>query len=248
MIPYHSIITPPPHERKKTIEDVPEHLLTEWSFKLFALMNLAWDYVDTICDLCISMRLSPTKPLVRKVRELKREYDRFRWQVVDRRMEENETSHGLRFEECFKDDFKRLVNGLEVEVNKLDLTPSHKSLVIAVQQALTLMDAVKIYARWCDSQIASMGIWVCDCCMVQTEFMKLCLIMPEFAGDCYQPDITARKTTAAILVNRLKSVSLIQLLNENEYTIPEQWNNPTLHPSKSSSLSLSHTSSKPASA
>lgn len=220
MIPYHSILTPPPSVRKKTIEDVPEHLLTEWSFKLFALMNLAWDYVDTVCDLCISMRLTPTKPLVRTVRQLKREYDRFRWAVMDQRMEDNETDHGLRFEDCFREDFSRLTNGIEVEVNKLDLTPPYKSLVIAVQQALTLMDAVKIYARWCDSQIAAMGIWVCDCCMVQTEFMKLYDLVPQFAGDCYQPDISARKTTAAILVNRLKEVPLHRLLNENEYTIP----------------------------
>lgn len=219
MKPYHSIITPPPAERKKGIEDVPDKLLTEWSFKLFALINLAWDYIDTVCDLCIGMRLEPTKPLVRQIRNLKREYDRFRWRVMDGRMERNETDHGLRFEECFKDDFKRLTNGIEVDVNKLDLTSEHRSLVIAVQQALTLMDAVKAYARWCDKKISSFGVWVCDCCMVQTEFMKLYPLVPQFAGDCYQPNIEARKTTASILVNRLKEISLHKLLNENEYKI-----------------------------
>lgn len=218
MIPYHSINIPPPPVRK-TIEDVPEHLLTEWSFKLFALMNLAWDYIDTICDLCIGMRLAPTKPLVRQVRALKRDYDRFRWKVVDKRMESNETDHGLRFEETFGADFRRLTNGIEMEVNKLDLTPEHRSLVIAVQQALTLMDAVKIYARWCDKEIARHGVWVCDYCMVQTEFLKLFGIIPEFAGDCYRPDIEARRTTSKILANRLREIPLHLLLNENEYTI-----------------------------
>lgn len=179
-------------------------------------MNLTWDYVDTICDLCIGMRLEPTKRLVRQIRGLKREYDHFRWCCIDRDMENSETDHGLRIEDSFRDDFGKLLNGIEIEVNKLDLIKSHKSLVIAVQQALTLMDAVKIYARWCDSQIASYDVWVCDCCMVQTEFLKLYPIIPEFAGDCYQPDIEARRLTAGILANRLRSIRLEDILSEKE--------------------------------
>ena len=216
---YHGITAPPPPRRKNGIEAVPDNLLTEWSFKLFALMNLTWDYVDTICDLCISMKLQPTKPLVRTIRALRREYDRFRQRSVDSETERNETDHGLRFEERFGEDFRRLTNGIEIEVNKLDLTHDHRLLVIAVQQALTLMDAVKIYARWCDREIAGFGVWVCDCCMVQTEFLKLYPLIPQFAGDCYQPGINARKLTASILVNRLKEMPLYELLNEEEYTL-----------------------------
>lgn len=221
MRPYHTILTPPspPRRRKKSIEDVPDELLTEWSYKLFALMNLTWDYVETICNLCIGMRLQPTKPLVREVRALKREYDRFRWRSVDSHMESCETDHALRFEDRFRDDFSRLLNGIDLEVAKLDLTHDHRLLVIAVQQALTLMDAVKIYARWCDREIAGFGVWVCDCCMVQTEFLKLYPLIPQFAGDCYQPGINARKLTASILVNRLKEMPLYELLNEEEYTL-----------------------------
>ena len=216
MKPYHSILSYPSRKTKKGIEAVPEELLTEWSYKLFALMNLTWDYVDTICDLCIGMRLEPTKRLVRQISGLKREYDRFRWRCIDRDMENSETDHGLRIEDSFRDDFGKLLNGIEIEVNKLDLIKSHKSLVIAVQQALTLMDAVKIYARWCDSQIASYDVWVCDCCVVQTEFLKLYPIIPEFAGDCYQPDIEARRLTAGILANRLRSIRLEEILSEKE--------------------------------
>lgn len=183
-------------------------------------MNLSWDYVDTICDVCISLRIQETKPLVRQIRTLKREYDHFRASSMRSDMERNETEHGLRFEEIFIDDFNRMTNGIELEVNKLGLTPDHRMLVVAVQQALTLMDAVKIYARWCDRQIASLGIWVCDCCMVQTEFMKLYDLVPQFAGDCYQPNIEARKLTAGILVNRLKKIDIHELLNEHEVIKP----------------------------
>ncbi len=217
---YHTISTPPQCNPDKTIWDVPSELLVEWSFKLFALMNLAWDYIDTICDACISLRIQETKPLVRQIRTLKREYDQFRAPATRPVMEHNETQHGLRMEQLFRDDLRKLMSGIKLEVNKLDLTPDHRLLVISVQQALTLMDAVKTYARWCDSQIHDMGIWTCDCCMVQTAFLKLYDIVPQFAGDCYQPDINARKLTAGILANRMKTLGLEQLLGEDEILRP----------------------------
>lgn len=206
----HTFLTTPPLRKNKTIEDVPDYLLIEWASKLFSLMNLTWGYVETICDLCIQMKLEPTKKLVRVVRNLKRDYDIFRSQASSSELEQDETMRGEMFEESFADDFNKLFTGLEHEVNKLDRTPEHKSLVIAVQQTLTLMDAVKQYARWCDKQISMHGVWVCDCCMVQTEFLKLYPIIPQFAGDCYQPDLPARKITVGILVNRLHQCQIVK--------------------------------------
>lgn len=217
---YHTVSTPPPKKPDKTIMDIPGDLLVEWSFKLFALMNLAWDYVDTVCDACISLRIQETKPLVREIRNLKREYDQFRAPATRPVMEHNETQHGLRMEQLFRDDLRKLMSGIKLEVNKLDLTPDHRLLVISVQQALTLMDAVKVYARWCDSEIKKRGVWTCDCCMVQTAFLKLYDLVPQFAGDCYQPDIDARRLTAGILANRMKSIGLEQLLGDNEILKP----------------------------
>ncbi|MBD5302297.1 MAG: hypothetical protein HDS16_04790 [Bacteroides sp.] len=209
MIPYHSIITPPDiRKRKKTIEVVPDEILVDMSTRLFALMNLAWDYVDTILDICISLRISETKPLVRRIRELKCDYDRFRWPCIGKTLEKDEENLGLEIEEKLSVDFYRLFNGVEHEVNKLSLTQEHKTLVIATQQALTLMDAVKIYARRCDKKIASYDVWVCDCCMVQTDFMKLYPLIPLFAGDCYQPNISARKLSAGIIANKLQDLEL----------------------------------------
>lgn len=206
---YHGLTLSPYLQRqKKTIRDVPKEILADMSIRLFALMNLTWDYIDTICDLCVSLRISETKPLVRTVRELKREYDKFRWSVVDSDHEKKETNTGLEIEEKLSADFDRLFNGVELEVNRLKLKREHKTLVIATQQALTLMDAVKIFARRCDKKIASYDVWVCDCCMVMTEFMKLYPLIPEFAGDCYQPDLDARKLSAGIIANKLHDLEL----------------------------------------
>lgn len=122
--------------------------------------------------------------------------------------EKDEENLGLEIEEKLSLDFDRLFNGVEHEVNKLDLTKDHKALVIATQQTLTLMDAVKIFARRCDKKIASYDVWICDCCMVQTEFMKLYPLIPQFAGDCYQPNLSARKLSAGIIANKLQNLEL----------------------------------------
>lgn len=206
---YHALtLSPQTKKRKKTIEAVPDEVLVDMSTRLFALMNLTWDYVDTILDLCINLRITETKPLVRIIRNLKREYDKFRWPSMCASHEKDEENLGLEIEEKLSLDFDRLFNGVEHEVNKLDLTKDHKALVIATQQTLTLMDAVKIFARRCDKKIASYDVWICDCCMVQTEFMKLYPLIPQFAGDCYQPNLSARKLSAGIIANKLQNLEL----------------------------------------
>lgn len=208
---YHLLTSPILKHKSKSFDDIPKERLIEWSYKLYILMNLAWDYVDTICDCCISMKLSPTKKLVRAIRHLKAEYDRFRSVSMDQTMVDNETEHAQTFEEYVRSDIRKLNFGLEHEISKLDLTKDHKWLVLSVQHALTLMDSVKIYAQWCDKQIASYGVWACDCCLVQTEFLRLFELVPQFAGDCYQPNIKARKLTAKILVNRIMKIPVNQI-------------------------------------
>ena len=197
---YHAIRSLPPKgdKRLKTLRDVPLELITEWSYKLFALMNLAWDYIDTICDLCATHKLQSTKKIIRQIHEIKCEYDRFRQRNVSNldEMEKFEIGHGLRLEEYCETDFAKLFYCLDSETKRQNLNPVYSSLAVAIQQALTLMDAVKLYARWCDERIASFDVWTCDCCMVQTEFLQLYPLVPQLARNIFTPDPGQRKLTA----------------------------------------------------
>lgn len=200
---YHTITIPPPKKRIKSIEEVPDELLYRWSARLFALINLTWDYIDTICDLCILYKPDGTKRLVRQIRELKREYDRFRWGISDSQFEKEESDRAFRFEESFHSDFTRATEAITLECNKIGLNGAEREIFIATQQALTLMDAVKLYAKWCDKKIAEFDVWVCDCCMVQTEFLKLYPIIPEFIRKPQYRYLKCRQTSAQILSNRM---------------------------------------------
>lgn len=203
---------------KKTIEAVPLEVQLRLSFKLFALMNLAWDYVDTLCDLCIAEKLSETKPLVRRIRELKRDYDKFRWRSMDKDSVNQEEERGLYIEDQLKGDLKKLQYGLENDIAKLDLTPRSFNLVLATQQALTLMDAVKDYARRCDKVIASYNVWISDCCLVLPQFLALFNLVPQFAGDCYQSNLNARKLSAGIIANKLQLMEVPAIFKDNDET------------------------------
>lgn len=203
-------------KKMKDISAVPEEKLFNWSFRLFALMNLSWDYVDTILDQCINMRIDETKRLCRKIKELKREYDQFRWGNMLKEREVEEQEIGLSFEEMCSKDFKLLAFNLNIEIDKFGLDTEYKLLVISVQQALTLIDAVKIYAQRCDNEMHNMGVWTCDYSMVQNEFLRMAELIPQFAGDCYQPGLAIRKQTALILANRLNDLPIPKKYLEKE--------------------------------
>ena len=192
--------------RKKynTLDVVPADTLVEFACKVYALCSLTWDYVDTILDLCIELKVTETKPLVRKIRDLKREYDRFRGSSLSSYDMKKEAERGAQIEEYLQKDFDKLFYSLYNDVSRLKLTDGHRRLVIAVQQTMTLMDAVKIYAKDCDRVIESYGTPPIPYSIVQKEFLALYPLIPQFAGDCYTPDISARKITAGIIAQTLK--------------------------------------------
>lgn len=203
-INYHKISRPkPPGKQFKSIEDVPTDLLLNWSTKLFALMNLTWTYVDTIRDLCITMRKGGvTKKLNRELREVKLEYDRFRGGVICRTLEADETQRGEDIEQFVDAQLQGLYYGLTTEINKLGVGKDDTMYLLAVFQALTLMEAVRKYARWCDKEIAKFGVWTCDCCMVQTEFMKLFTLIPQYAKE-YHIAPQMRDSVSTAILNKL---------------------------------------------
>lgn len=192
------------------VDSMPQELMTEWGTKLYMLMNLAWGYVETILDICIQQRIPDTKPLVRRIRDIRRRYDQFRHRSIDDRHDRMETYNAEVFESNFSADFDRLFHGLELEAGRHRLTDAHRTLLIATHQALTIMDAVKMYARMCDREIRDRGIWTCDLCLLQSEFQELYPLIPQFAGDCYRGDVEARRLTAGILVNRINAIKLTE--------------------------------------
>lgn len=77
----------------------------------------------------------------------------------------------------------------------------------AVQMAMTVIDAMRLYAARCDRWVGSFGVRGRHS-MLHDFFPRLAMLLPEFAGDCYDPASPSRKATAAILEKELSNIEL----------------------------------------
>lgn len=197
-----------PRKAKTLQEAVPPELVVEWAVRCYSLTSLAWEYVDTVLDISTQMRIAELKPLTRKIRGLRAEYDRFRQYAYTPANIAAETDLAEKFEDSNRADFSRLFYGIDMEVAKLDLDPEYRALLVAVHQALTLMEAVRIYARECDAEARRYGVWMPDCAIVPGTFLRLYPLIPLYGGDCYTGPTEAGRLTSGILVNRLKKIKI----------------------------------------
>ncbi|MDE7345395.1 MAG: hypothetical protein K2N48_01480 [Muribaculaceae bacterium] len=187
-----------------------------WILRIDLLTCLAWDYIETIIDICIRMRIKETKPLIRRIRELKRifEQDRSYYGGVSDQSRRDERQNAEEFEDQFDQDFRRLFNGLEFETRKIGLEKDYETLAIATQQAMTILDATKIFLKDCDKEVRKLGYKCDDYHMAPEGFLPLFGLVPQFAGDCYKQHIEARRLTAEILVKRVKGIEFTEIDDE----------------------------------
>lgn len=204
----------PEKSRKKRLPSGQINIV--WAIKLYSLLPLAWDYIETICDLSANIGASHTKPLVRQVRQLKREYEIFRSRDINGADELMEKSRALRFEELVRKTMWQYSNAVGVELDRCGLKGDERYLAMAVFQAMVIMDAVNLYARWCDRQLAKDGLWVADRCMVQNEYLALDRLIPLFADPALNKEMPSRKVTAGMLYNKLREIPMSALCSPQE--------------------------------
>lgn len=202
---------------KSDLRSIPENIFIDWSYRLLFIMNLAWTYIETCLDMAAILRIKELKPVSRRIRELKREYDIFRHSSMTDKMLRFETEMGEKFEDTFINDFKMLYFNLDSEVAKHDLNAEYRQLVIAVQQCLTVMQATREYCARCESTMRTeYGITPPPDCMIQKEFIETMRLIPLYAGDCYEADSPTRRTCANALANRLEKFPIsIEIFTQN---------------------------------
>lgn len=192
--------------REATLDDVPQQALARKGVKLSMLGTLATDYANTVLDIAGQMRISRTKRLSRCVRALISEYETFRRTYLDAAHIEAEQRLSVLFEDLNRRAFSHLCNGLKAETTGR-LRPDYAMLVQAVQMAMTVIDAMRLYAARCDRWVGSFGVRGRHS-MLHDFFPRLAMLLPEFAGDCYDPASPSRKATAAILEKELSNIEL----------------------------------------
>lgn len=196
-----------PH--RKTLDDVPQTQLFHMTVKVYMIGALVWDYTDTVLNIAAQMRIGgPTKKLARAIRELRRDYDYIRSSDLDSDHIRREWELAQLFESLNKEAFRRLCNGLITEIrHDTKLDKDYETLVEAVQMAMTMLDALKLYAAQCDSFIRQ---YYPDAphSILPDHFIRLDMLLPEYAGDCYNRHSEARYVTARILLKEINNIEL----------------------------------------
>lgn len=198
----------PFERRRRTLDDVPQRELLTRSVRLYLVGALVWDYTDSVLALAAQMRNPATKALTRAVRALRLDYDRVRAQDLDRAYIAREWQLAEKFEDINSDAFSRLCNGLLTEIRRdTSLDDANVLLVESVQMALTVLDAVRLFADECDAFIRRYCPEAPHS-ILPDHFKRLAILLPEYAGDCYDRYSNTRHLTARTLLNRIKEIKL----------------------------------------
>ena len=210
-LPFVSRFAPKPMTRKdfsEKVDNLPIKLMRDLGAKLYLLANLSWGYVDTVCSMCIELRLEETKKLMREIRNLKREYDRFRAPTMGDLETRQEEEMGVWFEESFLNDFNALYNQMDMESGRSFTDKRQKMYVVSLHQALTLIEAVKKFALYGDERLKEHGVWTCNYCMLQKEYLLMHDVLKKFPSADDERFKPLRERSASILVNRLHQIEV----------------------------------------
>lgn len=195
-----------PASPRRSIADVPQRELTYRTIKLYIVGALVWDYALTVLDIAAQMRITPVKKLSRAVREIHKDYERIRSLDLDEKHIRQEWQLAETFEAINRDNFKQLCAGLVSEIRSgTSLNKEYEMLVEAVQMAMTVLDALKMFAGECDAFIRKYYPEAPHS-ILPDHFSRLAVLLPEYAGDCYDRHSRARKLAAESLLNEINKM------------------------------------------
>lgn len=197
--------------RPKSLDDLPERERLRIIVKIHLLGTLAWDYAETVLEIAAQMKVEGTKRLSRAVRELRRRYDRYNGEFLSSQDTERMNELSILFADINERNFTKLCRGLDTEMGRVaHFDAQNAYLIKAVQMTMTVIDTMKLFAEESDRWMEVHGV---DGHTVMPKFFgSLAILIPQFAGDCYDPRSESRKITARILLGEIKR---IELFDEN---------------------------------
>ena len=172
-------------DKKRLHEMLSEEAVFSITYVPYVIAEVAWDYADSIIDIATLMRLSETKRLCRAIKELRREYDRERYKIINDTWRKSETDNMIMFQEELKDFFssvhRYVSDGLTEKYGKID----YDSLLLigasyACRIVLTALD------RFCAAQekiVTSILGYSIGHQLMPKEIKKLYAVVAEFDGD-----------------------------------------------------------------
>lgn len=174
--------------------------------KMYVLASLMWDYTETVRNIASQMKIKETRRASEAVRQIHLDYDRFRCGMLDDNHCRSEEDLAVLFESICRDPLSRLYGALKNHKSLAGLDADHIMLVEAVHAAMTVLAAVKMCARDIDKWLRDHGIGGNS--VYHSHFRGLEILLPQFAGDAYDPGIDACRITASVLYYELRDLEM----------------------------------------
>ena len=205
-----SMLPPQVARRAKESSDffkIPPQQATSRFIAVCVLGALVWDYVDTILDLAAQMKIGHgTQKVSRAIRELRDNYNSMRRPFLTPHFVEEEKRLSLELEERISPHLARLALFILEEIRPFHLKRPHRHLLQAVYSAITILDALSIFADRTDKHFRkyypSMRRSI-----LPRHFVALRNLVELYVGDCLLPLSIDRKNTATVIANTLEKTA-----------------------------------------
>lgn len=198
-------------KEQKLSEVLDSETLMRFAYVPFVVVQLAWDYADTIVDVASMLKLHPTKKLCRAVRELKRQYDRVRDEFTNYAHRDSEIDNMYVFEDGVSDLFSLYLKNIEFDLKSEypDLGEDYRNYLLAIYQCHIVLQSIYRYAEMQKVKIEKIvGHQIGD--VLPKELRRLDILVMAFVGD---KPISAKfdaqqNTYAQCLANRMTLIEL----------------------------------------
>lgn len=175
-------------EKKKLAKQLGEEGLFRFGYVPFVISELAWDYADTVIDLCVMMKLDKVKLLCRAIKKLRADYLRLHNAHIDKQHHESEKRNMIVFEEGVKQIFNLYIVNLKCDLASEypDLSSDSIMFLTAVYQCWIVIKSLLLYAKRQTDKVASIvGHPIGDIIPIQVR--KLADLILAFTGDSPAP-------------------------------------------------------------
>lgn len=178
-------------DKRRLREVLSEDAIFSITYVPFVIAEIAWDYADTILDIAVMMRLHETKKLCRAIKDLRIEYNRKRFEVIDDNWRKSETENMIMFQETLSHEYFCKIYGTfkeELMQTYPELETNSVMLIASVYCCETVIAGMMRYCQAQEKILASILGHEINSIMPK-QMNRLNTLVSEFVGDSPLADI-----------------------------------------------------------
>lgn len=194
----------------------------------FVIMDIFYDYVDTVCDQIMILKVKQLKKLMHQIRWFRKDYDILKMRCLDWDSRQQENSHMEFFIDIYSKEFDcefQLIKWLISKHRKM-LDDDWRNLIASVYMAICIYNALITYAKECDRVIESLWGKQASHSIIPNMIPKTYALIKECLGDCDVLTNDDIKSSCLRILEMIKSVKFTGKFKEMDEPINHE---PTLY-------------------